>query len=400
MKKRLIVILILMASLPATGLAGVKMNIGDEVEIDLGFRLQTQFIAWDNKDATTGESEQLFNVRRARIRLGGKVTRWMDFFLQTEKGGGAGGSGYDMRIIDAFVTLNLHPLARIYLGENMSPAGRQHTTSSGALMAIDRPGITNYNLTWGLNGRYGFNNANLPDGNLDLSNDVSVRDTGATLFGSTSLSDALHVKYYLGVYDGIQESGEDKERYTARVQMNLFDAEPGYYNSSTYLGEKRTVALGASYDMQDDIATDAIEDAVAYTWYSVDLFADLPVGPGSATFEAAYHNLDLDDATQLLDGVVGGQNALQTQGDGWFAQAGYYFEKWKLQPWLGYETWVSDAVDETGSYDGWRVGLTYFFQGHNANIKAGYESIRTETNIAGSDQDSIDTFLIGFYVTY
>ncbi|MGA6927337.1 MAG: porin [Desulfosarcina sp.] len=400
MKKRLIAVILAIMITPSMTVAGVKMNIGDEVEIDLGFRLQTQFISWDNEDGTTGESEQLFNVRRARIRLGGKVTRWMDFFLQTDKGGGAGGSGYDMRIIDAFVTLNLHPLAKIYMGENMAPAGRQHTTSSGALMAIDRPGITNYNLTWGLNGRFGFNNANLPDGDLALSNDVSVRDTGATLFGATSLSETLHFKYYLGVYDGIQASGEDKERYTARVQMNLFDAEPGYYNSSTYLGEKRTVGLGISYDTQDDIATDAVQGATGYSWYSIDAFADLPMGPGSATLEAAYSNLDLDDATQLDTGLIATQNALRTQGDGWYAQAGYYFENLKLQPWLAYETWATDAAGDVGGYDGWRVGLTYFFQGHNANIKAGYESINTDANIAGSNQDSIDTFLVGFYITY
>ncbi|BBO77426.1 outer membrane channel protein [Desulfosarcina widdelii] len=375
------------------------MKIGDETEIDLGFRLQTQFISWDNKGGTTGDSEQLFNVRRARLRLGGKVTKWMNFFLQTEKGGGADGSGYDMRLIDAFVTLNLHPLAHIYMGENMAPAGRQHTTSSGALMAIDRPGITNYNLTWGLNGRFGFNNASLTDGNLALSNDESVRDNGATLFGSSSVAEMFHFKYYFGVYDGIQASGEDKERYTARLQVNLFDAEPGYYNSSTYLGKKRTVGLGVSYDTQDDIATDAVQGATGYTWYSVDVFADLPLGPGAATLEAAYSDLDLDDATQLNDGT-GSQNALETQGNGWYAQAGYYFESLKLQPWVGYEKWESDAADGTGGWDGWKAGLTYFFDGHNANIKAGYESVKTEQPIGGSNEDTINSFIVGFYITY
>lgn len=399
MKKKQLVIVLALMFIPTLAIAGVKLKLSDETEIDLGFRLQTQVISWDNKGGTTGDSEQLFNVRRARIRLGGKVTKWMNFFLQTEKGGGAGSSGYDMRLIDAFVTLNLHPLAKIYMGENMAPAGRQHTTTSGALMAIDRPGVTNYNLTWGLNGRYGFNNASLSDGNLAMSNETAVRDTGVTLFGSSPITDMLSLKYYLGVYDGIQESGEDKERYTARVQFNLFDPEPGYYNSSTYLGKKRTIGLGVSYDTQDDIAIDDVQGNTDYTWYSVDGFADLPLGPGTVSFEAGFNKLDLDDATQLNDDN-GPQNALQTQGEGWYSQVGYYFSDLKLQPWVGYEKWESDAADGVGGYDGWKAGLTYFFHGHNANIKAGFESIKADEPISGSDEDTINTFVVGFYITY
>ena len=125
----------------------------------------------------------------------------------------------------------------------------------------------------------------------------------------------------------------------------------------------------------------------------------MPVGPGAVSVEAAYNKLDLDDATQM--GVPSGtQNALQTQGDGWYAQAGYYFENLKLQPWVGYEKWESDAADGAGGWDGWRAGLTYFFHGHNDNIKAGYESVKTEQPIAGSTEDTINTFIIGFYITY
>ena len=93
MRRQQIIFFLILMLVPTIAFAGVKMKIGDETEIDLGFRLQTQFISWDNRDGTTGDSEQLFNVRRARIRLGGKVTKWMNFFLQTEKGGGAGGAG-------------------------------------------------------------------------------------------------------------------------------------------------------------------------------------------------------------------------------------------------------------------------------------------------------------------
>jgi hypothetical protein len=400
MKKILVLSILLLSMSVSSSFAGVKMKIADDTNIDLGFRLQSMYLSTDNRDGTTGDSYSEFLVRRARLRVGGDVTKWMSFFIQTEKGSGDGGSGYDMRLIDTYATLNLNPLAKIYLGQHMAAAGRQITTTSGGLMAIDRPNMTNYNLTWGLNGRMSFNTDTLPDGNLSLSNDTSVRDEGVTLFGAKSMSDTFHFKYYLGIYDGIQPTGDDSKRFTGRVQFNFLDAESGYFNTSTYLGKKQTFGLGLSYDTQDGIATDSIIGDVDYQWYSIDAFADYPLGDGSLTFEAAYNSLDLDDATQLDDGSGTLKDARQTQGDGWYMQTGYLINDWNLQPWAAYEVWNTDASDSTGSFDAWRIGLSYFFKGHNANIKAGYESLKSDTNIGSSSEDTVNSFLVGFYITY
>lgn len=396
--KRLGIVAIILLSLLSFSIAnaGVKLKIAEDVNIDLGFRVQSLFVATENPNGADMDSEEDFTVRRARLRLGGDVTKWASFFLQTEKGSGDGGSGYDMRLIDAWVSLNLHPLAKIYLGENMAPAGRQITTSSGALMCIDRPNIANYNLTWGLNGRYAFNTETFPNGNLPLSNDTSVRDEGATLFGSSSFTDDFHFKYYLGVYDGLQDSDSDKERYTARVQFNFFDPEPGYYNLSTYLGKKKTIGIGASYDMQNKIAEDPVQGDIDYRWWEVDAFLDYPLGPGYLTFEGAYQDLDLDGATQV--GVVGGPNARETEGNGWFVQTGYFITDYNLQPWASYQTW--DATDSQGDFDVFQIGLTYFIKGHNANIKIGYERFEANDNIGATNEDTINSLVIGFYITY
>ena len=394
----LIALLAVLLVLPAVSFGGVKLKIAEDTEIDLGFRVQTHFLSTEDFD---GDTRQDFNLRRARLRLGGKVTKWVGFFLQTDAVG-ENGTGRDMRLIDGFVTLNLNDLANIYMGEHMAPAGRQITTSSGGLMAIDRPNITNYNLTWGLNGRVRFNSDNFPDGNLGLSGDVNVRDLGATLFGKYSFTDYAHVKYYAGVYNGIQENAndEDNERYTARIQFNFLDAEPGYYNLSTYLGKKKTVGIGFSYDAQDAIATDAFMGNVDYSWWEADAFLELPVGPGDVTLEGAFMTLDLDGATSLNDGSGTPRDTRRTEGDGWYVQAGYFLKDYNLQPWVEYETWDSEASDGQGGFDSFRVGLSYFIKGHNANVKIGYENFQAEKNFPGTSEDTIDTFLIGFYVTY
>jgi hypothetical protein len=186
------------------------------------------------------------------------------------------------------------------------------------------------------------------------------------------------------------------------VQLNFFESEPSYYNLSTYLGAKKTVAIGASIDHQQRIARDAItDDNINYIYYSIDAFADIPVGPGSTTFEAGYSNLDLEDSTALRDSASGlPKNAKETEGDGFYVQSGYYLENLNLQPWALFERWDSDASDDVGSWSAWRVGVSYFIKGHNANIKVGFEQFRADEKIGGTADKNIESFLIGFYVSY
>ncbi len=372
--------------------AGARIQISDDSKIDLGFRLQALYLNTDKDIDSDGDFESFddFKVRRARIRLGADVTKWVSMFLQTEFSEGAG-AGADMRVIDAFVQLKPHKLANLYLGENMAPVLRQNVTSSGALMAIDRPAINSKNLTWGTKAPAAFTNTTIDDFSAGLTGDVDVRDTGLTLFGSDSLNDMVHFKYYAGVYDGVQNADQDSERYAARVQINFFDPEPGYYNLSTYLGEKKTIGLGAAFDTQEDVDADASGN-IDYQMFTFDAFVDYPVGPGYLTFESAYIDLDLDGG-----GVIStGNTAKNSQGKGFYAQAGYFISNW--QPWVEYEDWNSDGA--TGDFDNLRCGLTYFIKGHNANIKAGYETFNGDHNFTGTNEDRINTFVTGLYVTY
>jgi hypothetical protein len=389
--KRAILIgfLIMILAVPVTSWAGAKLKITDDTEINLGFRVQTQFIATNDDDGGTGDSQERFQVRRSRFRLGGSVTEYVKFFLQTD--------GQDQTMIDAFVNVHYKNLINVIMGRNMAPAGRQITTSSGGLMAIDRPNITNYNLTWGLNGKVGFNTGpNFAQGDQSLASTSSVRDDGVTLFSSHSFSDTLHAKFYLGFYDGIEVTDKDDHRFTARAQVNFFDPEPGYYNLSTYLGKKKTVGIGASFDYQEDIDEDTTGDFHDYTWFEADAFMDYPVGPGTLTAEASYQHLDLDGSGVLVNG---GTEAKQTSGDGVYAQIGYYLPDWDVQPWAGIDYWASDDSDDIGSFTSYRIGVTYFFKGHNANVKIGFERFEAKENISG-EEDEINTFVTGFYVTF
>ena len=213
-----------------------------------------------------------------------------------------------------------------------------------------------------------------------------------TFFGSGSFSDTTHLKDYAGVYDGVQNATTDDDnlRTTMRAQLNFFDAEAGYFNLSTYLGKKKTVGFGISFDAQDEVQDATAGGAGDYEYYSVDAFVDWPLGPGYLTAEAAYSDLDLDDATQA---------ASQSQGDGYYIQAGYYINQW--QPWFLYEEWDGDSsINDAGDYDSFRIGVSYFFKGHNANVKVGYEKFSSDVNFSNTTEDEIETFVLGFYTTY
>jgi hypothetical protein len=175
-----------------------------------------------------------------------------------------------------------------------------------------------------------------------------------------------------------------------RLQLNYGDPESSYYSSAAYLGKKNTIAIGGSYDYQPNIGTmiDTVLFKTDYMFFNVDVFAEQQIGGGALTFEGAYYNLDMDSRAPRLE------------GDGFYVQAGYLFKNDKWQPWGLYETWSSEDPNNAGSFDSFRVGLSYYWVGFNANIKAGYERINSDTTIGSTNEDTLDTFLIGFYTNY
>ncbi len=399
----LILCAVAVCAIGAQAFAAAVIQGDDEIKVDVGVRVQALAVATekDRDGDGTLESDVDGKIRRARLRVGADVGPVMRGFIQTEVASPDDGAGYDMRVIDAVIIARPDPRLEIYAGQYMAPASRQNVTGSAALMAIDRPGINYKTLTWGTRSVSAFANNTIAETDAGLRGDLAVRDVGLTLFGRSDLSDNVHGKCYLGVYDGIQAGTTDEVRLTGRAQVNLFDAEPKYFNNSLYLGGKRTVGIGASVDQQSSVAPDEDGGEVDYLFYTVDGFVEWPCGAGSLTLEAAYEVLDLDDAVRMdHDGDVStaARDATQSQGDGFYVQTGYFINGW--QPWLAYEQWNSDHAEGRGSYDMVRAGLSYFLKGHSANIKAGYERLESEVCLGGTAEDTIESFVFGLYMNY
>lgn len=378
-----------------------KIQVDEQTSFEVGLRLQTQVFSTEaNVDPADPEFERQNSllIRRARLKFRGNYSSWLTAYIQGDYEEQAGTSS-DMRIIDAYLLVKPHPLAWLYVGQNMVPALRSNVTSSGGFLALDRPGMAYRSLTWGARNKYAFTNTTFGDSNSRLLSQgrANVRDLGVTLFGNRSFTESAHLKYYLGVYDGVQSANANNLRYTGRVQVNLLGKETGYYNDGTYLGEKRTIGIGASYDTQNAVALDqATAKKVNYKLYSFDLFTEMPLPVGSLTAELGYSNLDLGGGgTLATSGGTALGSASQSQGSGIYGQVGYFVKN--LQPWVGYESWTSDGAQKLGSFKAYRAGANYYLRGLDIKVVAGYERFEPEVALSGGAQDTVQTFILGLY---
>ncbi|MBU0740828.1 OprO/OprP family phosphate-selective porin [bacterium] len=384
---------------------GARLEFGDGSLIDLGFRLQ--FMVVQSQDDLDGdgafENVQDFVLRRGRFRLSGLVNEKLSCFLQTAINGATDEVGPTMRMTDARIEYATHPGARFFLGLHKAPTSRQELTSAAARLAIDRPGLAGKCLNRGADVLTVFANATYEPGGSGLRGEEGARDMGVTLFGTGALAADVHLKYYLGVYDGIQAAGADAERYAGRVQLNFGDAEEAFSVSSYYLGGKNTVGLGLSYDTQQSVAADAGGGTVDYAMLAADVFLEKPLGGGTLTVEGGYTALDFGGAVRLVTPAAAPAPAVtldlrRSQGGGFYAQASYLLGgSW--QPWVEYESWTSDAADGTGGYTSLRLGLSYFAQGHNANLKLGVERFTPEIPFSAVE-DGLTSAVCGVFLAY
>jgi hypothetical protein len=379
----------------------VIKTLPDDVKIDVGARMQMLFLQTDN-DLISERDKRDFMVRRARIRVKGQYSDWLKVAIQSEMSEEPKSSSADARIIDAYLHIDRSKETQFFLGQHLVPSLRQNITHAGSLLSIDRPSISSKSLTWGTKAKTRFSTQTMSNTNAGLKGTVGVRDIGITAFGHLSHSENTHFKYYIGSYDGAESAAA--ERYTARAQLNLGDAESSYYNASSYKGKKSTLAFGLSIDSQSSVARNSFtEKQVNYQLLSADFFTEKPIGKGSATFECAYIQLDLDDAqslsNQALSSVISNIDVRSAQGEGFYLQGSYTINSW--QPWFGWEQWESNASDKSGSFSNTRLGISYYLEGDKANIKLGLENNQAEQAFSNSigDDDSSVTIAVGLFIT-
>ncbi len=139
------------------------------------------------------------------------------------------------------------------------------------------------------------------------------------------------------------------------MQYNFFNTD-NY--AGTLLGKGKILSVAAGFDNQG-----------GYYAAGADLFLDAPLGStGSLTLNSAYSYMSGGNynAKYNFSSVIADTNII-------FAEGGYYFKSYRLQPWVKFEKMnrrIRGLDDET-VFGG---GVNYFFNKYGSNLKLSYVS--------------------------
>ncbi|MEO5656986.1 MAG: porin [Nitrospiria bacterium] len=331
----------LFTMMPVPSHAGGTIKIDDDRSISVGVGLRTSFNAIEGQAPDGTSRSKDFALDSARLFVSGQMLRSVSFEFNTEIGddAGAGIGGGDVEIMDAVLKFAVNDYFNVWAGRFLPPSDRSNLSGPYYLNSWDFPFVQNYpNLAVG-------------------------RDNGAAIWGQINKG---QFKYQVGAFEGLGDiaagpNQSDSLLYAGRLVLNLWDPEPGYYNSSTYYGDMKVLAFGLTAMAQSDAVGTAATPGDFSGW-SLDVLAESELGgAGVGTIEGAYYDYDTDNIAASIP-----------QGNGYFLLVSYLLPQkmgaGKLQPIVRYQSFETDPANvEHTRMD---FGLNYIISGHNARISA------------------------------
>ncbi len=328
---------------------------GLQDRVSVGFGLRTQFSTTEDAAGTKGDGvsggrswDKDFDVTNMRLYFGGKVTDNIRVEFNTEISNTSVSD--DVRLLDAFVEYTWNDYAHIRFGRH--------------LPASDR-----YNL----DGPYYQNSYDFPGVVQRHPNKSTGRVEGLTYWGQYK---GGKFKWQLSAFEGTEVAGganddPDHLMYSGRLTLCLWEAEPGYYNSSTFYGKKDVLSIGlVGFHGSDAVGTAA--EPSDFTSWNIDLLLEKNYGWGTIDIEAAYFDYN--------NHAAAGSGAL-ADGQAWTAGFSYlYPEKigWGYPQFYTSYT-ENDPTDADASSTQWTknkldLALHYIIDGHNAKLALTYSN--------------------------
>ena len=243
--------------------------------ITIGAGLQTSYI---HTDPDGGNSTDKFNLDHARIYISGPVIDGIKFMFNTDYDSVTNKIG----VLDAVAQFSSSPKFNIWAGRFLPPSDRANLYGPF------------YSHEWAV----------YTDGIQDGYNFVfQGRDNGIAYWG-----DFNKVKVSVGGFDGGSAgTGSSQIIGAARVQVDFWDKEDGYYLNGTYYGDKNLLAIGGASQLQD-----------GHTASTIDFLLEKKVMNGGAfSVESEYSNYNR----------LGGYNAAYAKSQGVYGLASFLFPK-------------------------------------------------------------------------
>jgi Phosphate-selective porin O and P len=373
---RLLPFALVCALVPAAGFSQAIIKVNDDINFRFGLILQPTYEAV--QDANSEGYSQNWYIRRVRFMMAGNIGKNIQLFFQTDnpRVGNAGVTGGDTKafnsgflIQDAYVQWGFLGSDAIQLqtGEFLVPTVRQPLTSVATFLGLDLPTWT-FQQNTALKGNGG-------------------RDYGVGLNGFL-LGD--HLSYRMGVFDGFRNppttvdgvtyaGSRNPPRIAGRIQYDFFDPEKGYSYVGTNLGKKKVLAIAFTAEGQGD-----------YKGIGGDAFFDFPIGKNAVTLEGDYLHYD-------------GHREFATipEQETFYTNAGFYFDDFKLQPFVRYEKLNFGAItNQPKEQERVGGGVNFYVMGQNLKITPYYERIIPKVQPAVAMTKDTNRFVVqiqGFY---
>ena len=255
--------------------------------ISLGGGLRTSFV---HTSPDEGDDTDAFLLDSARLYISGPVTSQIKFMFNTEYDGASNEIG----VLDAVAQFEMSPKFNVWMGRFLPPSDRANLYGPY------------YAHHWGVY------SDGIQNGHPFV---FQGRDNGVAYWGDFS-----KVKVSAGLFDGQSATGTPEILSAARVQVDFWDKETGYYLNSTYYGAKDLLGLGAAIQVQDgDTAT------------TIDFLLEKTIGGGGVvSVESEYANYDglggYDNRFRASEGayILGAYLFPQVVGIGKFEVLGKY----------------------------------------------------------------------------
>ena len=366
---------------------GCSFEWGEDTWLTVGAGLRTSFRKNRSEGigGDMGAYDNNFNIDNARVYLNGRGHDCLgfEFNLDIDNAQGFGsvidGNGFDdsddasVRVLDAIVKFEFSDLINIWMGRMLPPSDRANLS-----------GPFYMNAGW-----------DFPFTQFGYNDIFQGRDDGAAVWGRLG---GGAVKYQVGAYEGTNNAATETQgngganpddlMVAGRFTVNLLDPEAGYYNSSTYHGEKDILAIGYAFHHQNNSTV----AAGAYSAYNFDVLYETTLGNGGVvTLAGAYYD-------------TSGSDTVNNNGRSYFAEASYLTARdfalgccvsGKIAPFWRHQEFRRDNLEIARRTD---YGFHYVMFGHNARATYVFSQNRNSgASTAGPDGDS---HIIGVQLQY
>lgn len=226
----------------------------------------------------SGPTNSQFALNDIRLYVSGPVYKDIKFMFNTDYNSFTN----SVNVLDAVAQIEVAPTFNVWVGRFLPPSDRANLY--GPFYAHE------WNVyTDGVQDGYPFV--------------FQGRDNGVAYWGTF----AKKVKVSVGAFDGKSATGVQQTIGAARVQIDFWDPEDGYYLNGTYYGDKNLLAIAGATQVQD-----------GKTATTMDFLLERKLKKGAAfSIESEFSDYNR----------LGGYNAAYSKSQGGYGLASYLFGK-------------------------------------------------------------------------